>query len=67
METVSSNHFGVMTHQVMLDFLAPGRLRVQEHCVEQAKAGIYRTGCPPFLPEGDLIDGMSELFEPAFE
>ena len=66
-ETVSSNHFGVMTHQEMLDFLAPGRLRVQEHCVEQAEAGIYRTGCPPFLPEGDLIDGMSELFEPAFE
>ena len=51
-ETVSSNHFGVMTHQEMLDFLAPGRLRVQENCVERAEAGIYRTGCPPFFQEG---------------
>ena len=66
-ETVSSNHFGVMTHQEMLDFLAPGRIRVQENCVEQAEAGIYRTGCPPFFPEGDLIEGMSEYFEPPFE
>ncbi len=66
-ETVSSNHFGVMTHQEMLDFLAPGRLRVQEICVEQAEAGIYRTGCPPFFQEGDLIEGMSEYFEPPVE
>ena len=66
-ETVSSNHFGVMTHQEMLDFLAPGRLRVQENCVEQAEAGIYRTGCPPFFQEGSLIEGMSEFFDPPFE
>lgn len=66
-ETVSSNHFGVMTHQEMLDFLAPGRLRVQENCVERAEAGIYRTGCPPFFQEGGLIEGMSEFFDPPFE
>ncbi|HMB73842.1 MAG TPA: hypothetical protein VKQ06_09740 [Gammaproteobacteria bacterium] len=66
-EIVSSNHFGVMTHREMLDFLAPGRIRVQEHCVEQAEAGVFRTGCPPFFPEGNMLNEMSELFEPAFE
>jgi glyoxylase-like metal-dependent hydrolase (beta-lactamase superfamily II) len=65
-DVVSSTHFGVMSHQEMLDFLAPGRVRVQENCVARAEAGIYRTGCPPFFPEGDLV-GMSDYFDPPFE
>ncbi len=62
-----SNHMGVMTLQEAVDFLAPGRIRVQENCVAQARAGIYRTGCPPFFTRGDWVEGMEELFDLPFE
>src|SRR5690606_36968697 len=66
-DVVSSNHFGVMTHEEMLAFFGPGRIRVQEHCVSEAEKGYYRPGCPPFFPEGGMIEGISEYYEPAFE
>lgn len=66
-DVVSSNHFGVMTHEEMLAFFEPGRIRAQEHCVAEAEKGYYRPGCPPFFPKGGMIEGISEYYEPAFE
>jgi glyoxylase-like metal-dependent hydrolase (beta-lactamase superfamily II) len=65
-DLVSSNHFGIMTHDEMVEFFGPGRRRAQEHCVRQAEIGHFVAGCPPFFPRGNMIDGISEWFEPAF-
>lgn len=64
---VSSNHFGVMTHEEMLAFLEPGRVRAQERCVERVRQGEYLPGCPPFFPRGNMTEDLSEEFDPAFE
>jgi len=66
-DTFVSTHFGVMDHQGVLDFLATGREAVQRHCLEQARAGTYRTGCPPFFTRGDWIEGLDEEFDLPFE
>lgn len=62
-----SNHMGVMTLQEAIDFLEPGRVAVQENCVAEARAGIYRTGCSPFFTRGRWVEGMEESFEVPFE
>ena len=66
-EIIVSVHFGRMSHTEMLEFLAPGRIGGQERCVAQAELDHFVAGCPPFYPEGNLIPGMIEFFDPPFE
>ncbi len=45
-------HMELMTHEEVLDFLAPGRARALERCATFAAGGNFLPGCPVFLPRG---------------
>jgi hypothetical protein len=66
-DVISPVHFYVMTHDELLRFIEPGRIRAQQRCVDQAERGRYIVGCPPFLPRGNVIDELNELFDPPYE